>query len=101
MFGWGFGMKLLSVGLVYKYYGEEIVREALTRAKRGEVLDEKMVEKIYVKMYEEFIEGVDVIDNGVNMYDMDVKVKYKDNIGLSARVKRLNSAWDEFNLLEK
>ena len=94
-FGRGFGTKLSSAGLVYKHYGEEIVREALTRAKRGEAPDEKTVEKIYVKMYEEFIEGVDAIDNGVNMYDTDAKAKYKDNTGLSARVKRLNPAWDE------
>ena len=100
-FGRGFGTKLSSAGLVYKHYGEEIVREALTRAKRGEAPDEKTVEKIYVKMYEEFIEGVDAIDNGVNMYDTDAKAKYKDNTGLSARVKRLNPAWDEPNSPEK
>ena len=100
-FGRGFGTKLSSAGLVYKHYGEEIVREALTRAKRGEAPDEKTVEKIYVKMYEEFIEGVDAIDNGVNMYDTDAKAKYKDNTGLSARVKRLNPAWDEPNYAGK
>ena len=100
-FGRGFGTKLSSAGLVYKHYGEEIVREALTRARRGEAPDEKTVEKIYVKMYEEFIEGVDAIDNGVNMYDTDATAKYKDNTGLSARVKRLNPAWDEPSTPEK
>ena len=33
--------------------------------------DERTVRKIYLKMYEEFIEGVDGNDNGVNVYDTD------------------------------
>ena len=92
-FGRGFTTKLSSAGLVYKHYGEEIVRDALSRG--GATPDDATVEKIYVKMYEEFIEGVDGNDNGVNMYDTDAKAKYKDNTTLPQRVKRLNPAWDE------
>lgn len=89
-FGHGFVTKLSSAGLVYKHFGEEIVRATL-----GEAADERTVRKIYLKMYEEFIEGVDGNDNGVNVYDTDAPAKYKDNTNLPSRVKRLNPAWDE------
>ena len=92
-FGRGFETKLSSAGLVYKHYGEEIVRDVLSRG--GKVPDTKTVDKIYLKMYEEFIESVDGNDNGVNMYDTDAKAKYKENTSLPHRVKRLNPAWDE------
>ncbi len=94
-FGHGFATKLSSAGLVYKHFGEEIVRKALREAAGGVDADERTVRKIYLKMYEEFIEGVDGNDNGVNVYDTDAPAKYKDNTNLPARVKRLNPAWDE------
>lgn len=101
-FGHGFTTKLSSAGLVYKHYGLELVRDALRAASAdGEEPNEKTVEKIYLKMYEEFIEGVDGIDNGVNMYDTKEPAKYKENTGLSSRVKRLNPAWDEPSTPEK
>jgi len=101
-FGRGFTTKLSSAGLVYKHYGLELVRDALRAASAGgEEPNEKTVEKIYLKMYEEFIEGVDGIDNGVNMYDTKEPAKYKENTGLSSRVKRLNPAWDEPSTPEK
>ena len=74
-FGHGFATKLSSAGLVYKHFGEEIVREALREAAGGVDADERTVRKIYLKMYKEFIEGVDGNDNGVNMYDTDAPAK--------------------------
>ena len=96
-FGRGFATKLSSAGLVYKHFGEEIVEEALRDARGlGErEVDRGVVEKIYVKIYEEFIEGVDGNDNGVERYDAEVKARYKDTTGLPHRVKRLNPEWDE------
>ena len=90
VFGHGFVTKLSSAGLVYKHFGREIVANVLG-------LDEKdeKTEKIYLKVYKAFIEAVDAVDNGVNMYDTDAPAKYENNTGLSARVGKLNPPWDE------
>ena len=93
-FGHGFATKLSSAGLVYKHFGKRSCASA-SRGGGGVDADERTVRKIYLKMYEEFIEGVDGNDNGVNVYDTDAPAKYKDNTNLPARVKRLNPAWDE------
>ena len=81
-----------SAGLVYKHFGREIVATTLALPE-----SDPIVEKIYLKVYKSFIEGVDGIDNGVNMYDTDAPAKYSDNTGLSARVGKLNPAWNEDN----
>ena len=90
VFGHGFVTKLSSAGLVYKHFGREIVARVLQLPE-----DDQRVEKIYLKVYKSFIEGVDGIDNGVNMYDTDKPARYVDNTGLSARVGKLNPAWNE------
>ena len=92
IFGHGFVTKLSSAGLVYKHFGREIVATTLALPE-----SDPIVEKIYLKVYKSFIEGVDGIDNGVNMYDTDAPAKYSDNTGLSARVGKLNPAWNEDN----
>ena len=101
-FGHGFVTKLSSAGLVYKHFGEELIRDALRAASaNGAEPDDGLVRKIYLKVYEEFIEGVDGNDNGVNMYDTDALAKYKDTTGLPHRVKRLNPDWDEASTPER
>ena len=40
---------------------------------------------------------MDGIDNGVNQWESDKPAKYTDNTGLSARVGKLNPAWNEDN----
>ncbi|KAH9946642.1 GAMM1 protein [Amylocystis lapponica] len=52
VFGHGFTTKLSSAGLVYKHFGKEIIAKRLNRA-----LDAP-------KLYKEFIEAIDGIDNG-------------------------------------
>ena len=66
---------------MYKHFGREIVATTLALPE-----SDPIVEKIYLKVYKSFIEGVDGIDNGVNMYDTAAPAKYSDNTGLSARV---------------
>ena len=46
-------------------------------------------------MYENFVEEIDAIDNGVNQYDGESL--YKITTNLSARVGRLNPKWNEDN----
>jgi len=90
VFGHGFVTKLSSAGLVYKHFGREIVANVL-----GLDLKDEKVEKIYLKVYKAFIEAVDAVDNGVNMYDTDAPARYENNTGLSARVGKLNPPWNE------
>ena len=90
VFGHGFVTKLSSAGLVYKHFGREIVANVLGLDRK----DEK-VEKIYLKVYKAFVEAVDAVDNGVNMYDTDAPARYENNTGLSARVGKLNPPWNE------
>jgi len=90
VFGHGFVTKLSSAGLVYKHFGREIVANVL-----GLDRSDEKVEKIYLKVYKAFIEAVDAIDNGVNMYDTDAPARYENNTGLSARVNKLNPPWNE------
>ena len=90
IFGHGFTTKLSSAGLVYKHFGREIVARVLDFSK-----DDPRVETIHLKTYKTFVEAVDAIDNGVNMYDTDAPPKYENNTGLSSRVGKLNPAWNE------
>jgi uncharacterized UPF0160 family protein len=90
VFGHGFVTKLSSAGLVYKHFGREIVANVL-----GLDRSDEKVEKIYLKVYKAFIEAVDAVDNGVNMYDTDAPARYENNTGLSARVGKLNPPWNE------
>lgn len=96
VFGRGFGTKLSSAGLVYKYYGLEIIAKELG-------LDAKHpdVDRVYVALYKSFIEAIDAIDNGVNQYDVTDTPKYVDNTNLSARVGKLNPDWIEEQSAEK
>ena len=66
IFGHGFTTKLSSAGLVYKHFGREIVARVLDFSK-----DDPRVETIHLKTYKTFVEAVDAIDTGVNMYDTD------------------------------
>ena len=57
--------KLSSAGLVYLYFGRRVLRTAkgLTDA------DEQKVEALFDKVYENFMEEIDAIDNGISQTD--------------------------------
>lgn len=46
-------------------------------------------------MTQEFIEGVDGIDNGVQQYATEIKPKYRLRTDLSSRVSHLNPRWNQ------
>lgn len=48
---------------------------------------------IYYKIYENFVEEIDAIDNGVDQYDGEPK--YKVTTNLSSRVSRINPLWTD------
>ncbi|KAI0639378.1 GAMM1 protein [Trametes polyzona] len=90
VFGHGFDTKLSSAGLVYKHFGKEIISNRFLY-KEG---DEK-VETLWLKMYKEFIEAIDAIDNGISQYPTDLKPRYRLRTDVSSRVGYLNPAWNE------
>ncbi|KAJ2123024.1 hypothetical protein IW147_002956 [Coemansia sp. RSA 720] len=86
-----FKTKLSSAGLIYKHYGQDVIRAIAKEAD----LDSSAVDQLYKKLYESVIEGVDGIDNGVSQYPSDIEPAYKESTGLSARVGRLNPWWNQ------
>jgi len=90
VFGHGFNTKLSSAGLVYKHFGREIVAKIL-----GIPVDHADLETVYLRVYRNFVEAVDAIDNGIQQYISEDPPRYVNNTGLSARVGALNPAWNE------
>ncbi|KAI0322707.1 metal-dependent protein hydrolase [Amylostereum chailletii] len=90
VFGHGFVTKLSSAGLVYKHFGREIIANRFQLS-----LDDPKVDTLWLKLYKEFIEGIDGVDNGVSQYPNDIKPKYRNRTDLSSRVGWLNPAWNE------
>ncbi|CAN8009857.1 unnamed protein product, partial [Ixodes pacificus] len=82
--------KLSSAGLIYAHFGREVIARVL-----GWKLDDPNMEKIYDKVYENFMEEIDAIDNGVKMFDEEPR--YRISTNLSARVAHLNPPWNEPN----
>jgi len=90
VFGHGFTTKLSSAGLVYKHFGREIISNQLQLG-----LDDPKVESLWLKIYREFIEALDGVDNGISQYPTDIQPKYRNRTDLSSRVGWLNPAWNE------
>lgn len=82
--------KLSSAGLVYKHYGLEVVANILSLTPQNST-----TEILYQKMYRNFVEAFDGIDNGINQFDTDQPPKYKNSTDLASRVGSLNPSWNE------
>ncbi|KAJ7169872.1 GAMM1 protein [Mycena filopes] len=90
VFGHGFETKLSSAGLVFKHFGKEVI------ANKTQLLaDDPKVTTLWLKMYKQFIEAIDAIDNGIAQYPSDIKPKYKSSTDLGSRVASLNPAWNQ------
>ncbi|KAF7791839.1 hypothetical protein EIP86_002863 [Pleurotus ostreatoroseus] len=90
VFGHGFSTKLSSAGLVYKHFGQEIVANRL-----GVSIEDPKVMTLWLKLYKEYIEAVDAVDNGISQYDADVPARYRMRTDISSRVGHLNPAWNQ------
>ena len=90
-----FRTKLSSAGLVYKHFGRDILREILQNVTEGgeSALSDSFIEICFEKVYKDFMEHIDAIDNGVSI--ADTPSKYHVSTTLSARVGELNPAWNE------
>ncbi|KAK7478612.1 hypothetical protein BaRGS_00030144 [Batillaria attramentaria] len=80
--------KLSSAGLVYLHFGHEILANLLELPAADPVTD-----IIYDKVYENFVEEVDAIDNGINATDEEPR--YRISTNLSCRVGGLNPKWND------
>uniref|UniRef100_A0A7S3N8K1 Uncharacterized protein n=1 Tax=Euplotes harpa TaxID=151035 RepID=A0A7S3N8K1_9SPIT len=93
-----FVTKMSSAGLVYKYFGKEVIRNLaeMWEADLGVTQDkvDQAVEEIYIDLYKDFIKEIDAIDNGVSQFKKGYQPKYHISTGLASRVSRLNPAWN-------
>lgn len=84
-------VKLSSAGLVWKHFGKEILAAHLHVA----ATDER-VSLLHLKLYDDFVEAIDGIDNGVPLYPPSAgKPAYSSKTDLSSRVGYLNPAWND------
>ena len=57
-------------------------------------MTDERIERVYQKVYRDFIESMDGVDNGVNAVEGG-KQNYESRTSLSHRVGRLNPYWNE------
>lgn len=81
------GTKLSSAGLIYLHFGRQVL-EKLTQLQP----DDRRLDALYDKLYENFVEEVDAVDNGISQYDGEPR--YAVSTTLSARVSHLNPRWN-------
>lgn len=82
--------KLSSAGLVYFYFGREIIAHLLEVK-----ISDPVVEKVFDKVYENFVEEIDAIDNGISTHDGEPR--YTINTNISSRVSHLGPTWQDPN----
>ena len=82
-----FKTRLSSAGLLYKNFGLSVLKELLGSLSLTEL------NLLYNKIYRNFIEAIDAIDNGMPI--CDGKQNYIILTGISSRVSYLNPEWNE------
>ncbi|XP_041366092.1 MYG1 exonuclease-like [Gigantopelta aegis] len=80
--------KLSSAGLVYVHFGHQVVGKLLGLKPADHITD-----VIYDKVYENLVEEIDAIDNGI--HQTDGIPRYHISTDLSSRVGHLNPNWNE------
>ena len=89
-----FTTKLSSAGLVYAHYGFEILKRIYAKDSGLEAMSDNQVKQLYQKVYENFVEEIDAVDNGISVSDSE-KMNYKVTSTISNRVGFLNPKWNE------
>ncbi|GAA5999163.1 Myg1p [Rhodotorula paludigena] len=90
VFGHGFVTKLSSAGMIYKHFGQEILSTIL-----NEPSSSPTVQTLFLKMYSDFVEAFDGIDNGIAQYVSSEPARYRSRTDISSRVAALNPRWNE------
>uniref|UniRef100_A0A182J6G6 Uncharacterized protein n=1 Tax=Anopheles atroparvus TaxID=41427 RepID=A0A182J6G6_ANOAO len=86
-------IRLSSAGLVYTYFGEDVV-QAILKQKLPSTISPECLRAVYLKIYDGLISEIDAIDNGVPMFEGG-EPRYNISTHLSARVAAFNPAWNE------
>ncbi|XP_041763666.1 MYG1 exonuclease [Anopheles merus] len=86
-------IRLSSAGLVYTYFGEEVIKRVLKQKLNLEPSAE-CLRAVYTKVYDGLISEIDAIDNGVPMFEGG-EPRYNISTHLSGRVGAFNSRWNE------
>lgn len=60
--------KLSSAGLVYLHFGQRVISQILKTKEEDDV-----TRKIYDKIYENFVQEIDAIDNGISQCDGELR----------------------------
>ena len=84
-------IKLSSSGLIYCYFGRDIIAHVLEWNIKQRLSD---VDKIYDKVYENFMQEIDAIDNGIKLAEKE-QLRYQISTNLSTRVSFYNPSWNE------
>ena len=61
--------KLSSAGLVYLHFGEQVITQLLSKQEQSGDAPDNQVGILFDKVYENFVEEVDAIDNGIHQTD--------------------------------
>lgn len=89
-----YNVRLSSAGLIYTYFGEEVI-EGILKSNCGLNVQSHLLHKIYEKVYQGLIQEIDGIDNGVPMFDGEPV--YRISSDISSRVGRYNSVWNSID----
>lgn len=90
-FGSRWTVRLSSAGLIYTYFGEEVIQQVLKNAQHDNVSAD-CLRNVFLKVYEYFIQEIDGIDNGVPQHPDEPL--YRITTNLSSRVGNYNSVWN-------
>lgn len=88
----GFKTKLSSAGLIYKHFGQDIIRHRLNLSDK----DSTIIKSIWEKIYKEFIESIDANDNGIAKYnnEKELQPNFTDkSLMLPSIISNLNPQW--------
>lgn len=85
-------LTLWHVAVVYyRHFGREIIQVLAGNTK----LDDETLDMLHKKVYKNFIEHIDGIDNGVDVSSTGGPLNYNVTTTLSNRVSYLNPGWNE------
>jgi len=93
-----FHTRLSSAGLIYTHFGRDVIKEITGTTTTSDDDEEKSknIEILFRKMYKNFIESIDAVDNGIAQFDGTPR--YLLSSTLSSQVDHLNPAWNEPDL---
>ncbi|KNH06456.1 UPF0160 protein MYG1 mitochondrial [Perkinsela sp. CCAP 1560/4] len=84
--------RLSSAGLIYLHYGRALIKEFCQQFAPDSA---EFIDVLYDKLYKDFIEHVDAIDNGVEQCSGVFEKLYHIPNTLASRIDSLNPRWNE------